>query len=68
MPTLKRSSGRYQSLNWEVHGWDTEILIVDNGSTDGTAELARAAGARVLVQPVKGYGNAYKAGFANADR
>jgi glycosyltransferase involved in cell wall biosynthesis len=48
------------------HGWDTEILLVDNGSTDGTAELARAVGARVLVQPVRGYGNAYKAGFANA--
>jgi glycosyltransferase involved in cell wall biosynthesis len=47
-------------------GWDTEILLVDNGSTDGTAELARAFGARVLVQPVRGYGNAYKAGFANA--
>jgi glycosyltransferase involved in cell wall biosynthesis len=49
-----------------TQGWDTEILVVDNGSTDGTGELARSAGARVLVQPVRGYGNAYKAGFANA--
>jgi glycosyltransferase involved in cell wall biosynthesis len=48
------------------HGWDTEILLVDNGSTDGTGDLARSLGARVLVQPVRGYGNAYKAGFANA--
>jgi glycosyltransferase involved in cell wall biosynthesis len=47
-------------------GWETEILLVDNGSTDGTGEIARHAGARVVVQPVRGYGNAYKAGFANA--
>ena len=47
-------------------GWDTEILVVDNGSTDGTGDVARRFGARVLVQPVRGYGNAYKAGFANA--
>jgi glycosyltransferase involved in cell wall biosynthesis len=47
-------------------GWDTEILVIDNGSTDGTGDIARGAGARVLVQPVRGYGNAYKAGFANA--
>ena len=47
-------------------GWGTEILIVDNGSTDGTGELAQALGARVVVQPVRGYGNAYKAGFANS--
>lgn len=47
-------------------GWNVEILVVDNGSTDETAQLARARGARVLVQPVLGYGNAYKAGFANA--
>jgi len=47
-------------------GWATEILVVDNGSEDDTAEIARELGARVIVQPVRGYGNAYKAGFANA--
>jgi glycosyltransferase involved in cell wall biosynthesis len=48
-------------------GWTTEILVVDNNSTDGTGELARACGARVVFQPEKGYGNAYKAGFAAAE-
>jgi glycosyltransferase involved in cell wall biosynthesis len=47
-------------------GHELEVLVVDNGSHDGTAEIARKAGARVIVQPVRGYGNAYKAGFANA--
>ena len=47
-------------------GFGVELLvIVDNGSTDGTGQLARALGAKVVVQPVRGYGNAYKAGFAN---
>ncbi|MFI5843976.1 glycosyltransferase family 2 protein [Catenuloplanes sp. NPDC051500] len=46
-------------------GYDVEILVVDNASTDGTGERAREHGARVLVQPVRGYGNAYRAGFAN---
>jgi glycosyltransferase involved in cell wall biosynthesis len=48
-----------------ARGYDAEILVVDNASTDGTAEIARAQGARVIVQPVRGYGSAYKAGFAN---
>src|SRR5450755_1577025 len=47
-------------------GWETEIVIVDNGSTDGTGRLARELGARVVDQPLRGYGNAYKAGFAHA--
>jgi glycosyltransferase involved in cell wall biosynthesis len=47
-------------------GWDVELLVVDNGSGDRTAEVAREHGARVLIQPVRGYGNAYKAGFANS--
>jgi glycosyltransferase involved in cell wall biosynthesis len=38
-----------------------ECVVVDNGSTDGTAEIARAAGARVVESP-RGYGAACKAG------
>jgi len=47
-------------------GYKTEIMVIDNGSTDKTKLIAQANGARVIVQPVRGYGNAYKAGFANA--
>ena len=41
-----------------------EILVVDNGSTDATAERARAAGARVISEPRRGYGRACQAGIA----
>ena len=41
-----------------------EVLVVDNGSTDGTAEQAAAAGARVVSQPERGYGRACAAGLA----
>jgi len=46
-------------------GFEVEVLVVDNASTDRTGDLAREHGAKVIVQPVRGYGNAYKAGFAN---
>ncbi len=42
------------------------ILVVDNGSTDGTAEQARAAGATVLMERRRGYGNACQAGIREA--
>jgi glycosyltransferase involved in cell wall biosynthesis len=48
-----------------AEGITVDILVVDNGSTDGTGQAAAEHGARVIVQPVRGYGNAYKAGFAN---
>ena len=44
-----------------------EVLVVDNGSTDRTAERAAAAGARVVSQPERGYGRACAAGVAAAD-
>ena len=47
-------------------GYETEILVVDNGSADGTGELARKAGAQVVNEPRRGYGRAYLKGFAEA--
>ncbi|WP_018635876.1 glycosyltransferase family 2 protein [Parafrankia elaeagni] len=43
-----------------------EVVVVDNGSTDGSAAIATAAGARVVAESRRGYGNAYLAGFAAA--
>jgi glycosyltransferase involved in cell wall biosynthesis len=43
-----------------------EVIVVDNGSRDDSAELARSAGARVLLERRRGYGSAYMAGFAAA--
>jgi len=40
-----------------------EIVVVDNGSTDRTAEVASAAGARVIHEPQRGYGRAHRAGL-----
>jgi glycosyltransferase involved in cell wall biosynthesis len=45
---------------------DWEMIVVDGASTDGTAEIARAAGARVVTERRKGYGRAYLTGFAEA--
>ena len=43
-----------------------EILVIDGASTDGTAEIAPRRGARVVVEPRKGYGRAYRTGFDGA--
>ena len=40
----------------------SEVIVVDNGSTDRTAETARTAGARVVVEPLPGYGRACATG------
>ncbi len=43
-----------------------EVVVADNGSEDGSAELAQRAGARVVHERRRGYGSAYLAGFAAA--
>jgi len=43
-----------------------EVVVVDNNSTDRTAEVARSLGAKVVFQPRKGYGAAYQAGLPAA--
>jgi glycosyltransferase involved in cell wall biosynthesis len=47
-------------------GLDGEVVVADNGSDDGSQELARAAGARVIDAPIRGYGAALAAGFLAA--
>jgi len=46
--------------------WDIEILTVDTDSRDRTNEIATLKGARVVREPRRGYGRAYKTGFAAA--
>jgi len=43
-------------------GWSAEVIVCDNNSTDRTAEVARAAGARVVFEPVNQISRARNAG------
>ncbi len=47
-------------------GWETELIVCDNNSSDRTAELARAAGARVVFEPVNQISRARNCGAAAA--
>src|SRR5687768_15947556 len=50
-----------------VPDWVDQAIVVDNGSTDRTAEVARACGAQVVHEPRRGYGSACLAGLTAAD-
>ncbi|NJK34009.1 MAG: glycosyltransferase family 2 protein [Oscillatoriales cyanobacterium SM2_2_1] len=71
MPCLNEEEGigacieKIQSTLTE-HGIHGEIVVCDNGSTDRSVEIAESMGARVIHQPLRGYGNAYMMGFASA--
>ena len=47
----------------DEHGIAGEVIVVDNASIDGSGDLAREAGATVVLEPRRGYGSAYRAGF-----
>ena len=50
----------------EDAGYEVEIIVINNNSTDNTEEEAKAAGATVYLEKNRGYGNAYKRGFKEA--
>jgi len=49
----------------DIPDWVDRIVVVDNGSTDDTARVARDAGAEVIAQPERGYGAACLMGIAH---
>lgn len=50
-----------------VPDWVNDVIVVDNGSKDRTADVARSGGARVVLEPRRGYGSACLAGIANLE-
>jgi glycosyltransferase involved in cell wall biosynthesis len=58
---IQKASGVFRE-----RGWETEIIVCDNNSKDATAELARAAGARVVFEPVNQIARARNTGAAAA--
>ncbi len=50
----------------EIPSWVDRVVVADNGSTDRTAEIARAAGATVVAEAFPGYGAACLAGLTHA--
>ncbi|MBD3379124.1 MAG: glycosyltransferase [Candidatus Omnitrophica bacterium] len=52
--------------SFKASGRNGEVIVVDNGSTDRTVEVAEEAGARVVKESRKGYGSALKRGIAEA--
>lgn len=65
IPCLNEEQGIERVLR-AMPSFVDEVIVVDNGSTDRTAEVAQAFGAKVIREDVRGYGRAYKRGFAVA--
>jgi glycosyltransferase involved in cell wall biosynthesis len=69
IPTINEEDGIVSTLSelplrtLEAMGFACEVTVVDGGSSDRTKEKAEQLGARVIVEPCRGYGRAYKTGF-----
>jgi glycosyltransferase involved in cell wall biosynthesis len=62
IPTLNEEQAIGEVVNAVPADWVHEIIVVDNGSTDDTANQASSAGARVIRESRRGYGSACLAG------
>lgn len=62
IPCLNEEQGIEQVLR-RIPAFVDQVIVVDNNSTDRTAEVAESLGAEVIRENVRGYGRAYKRGF-----
>ncbi|HYO80165.1 MAG TPA: glycosyltransferase family 2 protein [Bryobacteraceae bacterium] len=65
IPCLNEEQGIEQVLR-RLPPLVDQVIVVDNGSTDRTSDVARSLGAEVIREEVRGYGRAYKRGFRDA--
>jgi dolichol-phosphate hexosyltransferase len=65
IPCLNEEQGIEKVLR-RLPDFVDQTIVVDNGSTDRTSEVARSLGAEVIREDVRGYGRAYKRGFSCA--
>jgi len=65
IPCLNEEDGLRKVLS-DVPSFVDEIIVVDNGSTDQTAQIARDMSATVITEVHRGYGRAYMSGFSRA--
>jgi len=65
IPCLNEEEGVRRVLE-DLPSFVDEVIVVDNGSTDKTAVVAKESGAFVISELSRGYGRAYKTGFARA--
>ncbi len=69
IPALNEAEGIAKTIasipkkELEKRGYQVQIIVVDNGSTDDTSSIATQAGAYVVSELRRGYGRAYKTGF-----
>ncbi len=64
-PCLNEEQGIERVLS-NMPDFVDEVIVVDNGSTDRTSEIAHSYGAMVIREEVRGYGRSYKKGFSHA--
>jgi hypothetical protein len=65
IPCLNEEQGIERVLD-RMPAFVDELIVVDNGSTDRTSDIAHSFGAVVIRESVRGYGRSYKKGFAHA--
>ena len=73
IPALNEEEGIGETIDkinieeFKKRNMEVEIIVVDGNSKDATREIAKEKGAKVIIEPRKGYGRAYKTGLTKAE-